>query len=260
MRTIKNSGKILFTWFAVVIILAMTANLYGNTVPPGTVKDDLAKAKKAGNAVFLVITGTGVTSVTDLINIANEANKKVKKSAVIQMNRDDAANSDLVSKFGVAGVQLPFILVISPKGYAVGGFPGASANADALVKLIPSPKYDMVLEAINSKKPVFVVASKKTFTDKATAVETCKSAVAKVPSKPSIVEIDMDDSNEATFLSQLRVNTASTSTVTIVVNSTGNITGNFTGATTAQSLADAAVKVVRGCGAGGCAKPCGPTK
>jgi hypothetical protein len=260
MRTIKNSGKILSAWFAVLFVLSMTVNLYGNTVPPGTVKDDLEKAKKAGNAVFLVITGTGATGLDDLVTIANDANKKVKKSAVIKMDRDDAANSELVTKFGVAGVQLPFILVISPKGYAVGGFPGANATADNLVNLIPSPKYDMVLDALNNKKPVFVVAYKQSFTDKATTLATCKSAVDKVPSKATIVEIDMDDAKEATFLKQIGVNTVATSTVTVVINVAGNITGNYTGATDAQTLATAATKVVKSCCAGGSSKGCGSPK
>jgi hypothetical protein len=257
MKAIKISGKMMQAWVAVLFILTMTVNLYGHTVTPGTVKDDLDKAKKAGNAVFLVITGTGATGVDDLVTIAN---KKVKKSAVIKMDRDDAANSDLVTKFGVAGVQLPFVLVLSPKGFAVGGFPSANATADNLVTLIPSPKYDIVLEALNNKKPVFVVASKKSFTDKATAVATCKSAVDKVPSKPTIVEIDMDDANEATFLKQIGVNTVATSTVTVVINTAGNITGNYTGATDAQTLATAATKVVKSCCAGGSSKGCGSPK
>jgi len=260
MKAIKISGKMMQAWVAVLFILTMTVNLYGRTVTPGTVKDELDKAKKAGNAVFLVITGTGATGVDELVTIANDANKKVKKSAVIKLDRDDVANSDLVTKFGVAGVQLPFVLILSPKGYAVGGFPAANATADNLVNLIPSPKYDLVLDALNNKKPVFVVASKKSFTDKATAVATCKSAVDKVPSKPIIVEIDMDDANEATFLKQIGVNTVATSTVTVVINTAGNITGNYTGATDAQTLATSATKVVKSCCGGGSSKGCGSPK
>jgi hypothetical protein len=224
------------------------------------VKEDLEKAKKAGNAVFLVITGTGATGVTELLNVANEANKKVKKSTVIQMDKDDAANSDLVTKFGVAGVAVPFVLVISPKGFAVRGFPAVQATPDGLVKSIPSPKYDEILLAINSKKPAFVVAYKQTFADKTGVIAVCKKAVAKVKSTPVIVEIDMDDTNEAGFLSQIGVNTESTTTVIVVINAGGNITGSFTGPVEAQALADAAVKVVKSCCPGGsssgCNKPC----
>ncbi len=269
MKKIKIITSKKSVCLSILLIVALTLNVHSGTwsienknqtnVSLLSVKEQLENAKKEGKAVFLVITGTGATGVTELVNVANNAKKKLTKSVVVQMNRDDAANSELVTKFGVSGVQLPFVLVLSAKGYAVGGFPGATATADNLVKLVPSPKYDEVLTALNNKKPVFVVASKKSFTDKATVIATCKTAVSKVPSTPAIVEIDMNDAKEATFLKQIGVNMASTSTVTVVINTTGNITGTYTGTTDAQVLAAAATKVVKSCCPGG-SSSCGPKK
>jgi hypothetical protein len=219
---------------------------------------ELEKAQKAGNVVFMVITGKGATGLDNMINAANQANKKVKKSVVIQLNKDDNANSKLVSKYGIAGVAVPFVLVISGKGLAVGGLPAGQATADALVKLVPSPKYDEVLVAINSIKPVFVVASKKTFTDKAAVMTNCKVAAKKLSNNaPVIIEVDMGDANETAFLKQIGVDISSTNTATVVITSSGNVSGNYSGVTDVQKLADAAVKVVKSCCPAGSSSGCG---
>ena len=219
---------------------------------------ELEKAQKAGNAVFLLITGNGAVGVDKLLVVANAANKQIKKSVVIQLNKDDKANSQLVTKYGIAGVAVPFVLVISSKGLAVGGLPAAQATAEALVNMVPSPKYDEVLTAINAIKPVFVVASKKSFTDKAAVITNCKAAAKKLATNaPVIVEVDMGDAGETAFLKQIGVDVLSTSTVTVVITSSGNISGNFRGVTDVQKLADAAVKVVKSCCPSGSSSGCG---
>lgn len=255
MRNFKLTKTILAVCFALFFMNAfsLSTNSYFTTVEKitdessatGSVKDQLAAAQKNGNAVFLVITSNNAKGISELITLANQANKKVKKSTVIQMNRDDAANKELVTRYGVASIAVPFVLVISPKGMAVGGYPAKQATADLLIKLIPSPKYDEVLVAINAKKPIFIVADKKSFTDKATVLASCKAAAKTVAVTPAIVEVDLNDAREAAFLKQMGINTLSTKTVTVVVNSTGNITGTFNGEQPAKTLADAANKIVR---------------
>jgi len=268
MKTIQFTKTLIIACLAIIIMTAGPMNLQANNLchenkthqvaPLLTVKEQLAAAQKAGNAVFLVITSTGAKGLTELVAVANQANKKVKKSTVVQMNRDDAANSELVTKYGVASVQVPFVLVISPKGLAVGGYSAEQATADMLVQLIPSPKYDEVLAAINVKKPIFIVASKKSFTDKKNAIALCKTAAIKVSNTPVIVDVDMSDASESAFLKQIGVNMLSTGTVIVVVNAAGNITGNFSGTQTAQTLADAAAKVIKSCCPSGSKSGCAP--
>jgi len=224
----------------------------------GTTDAELEKAKKEGNAVFLVITGTGVTNINNAVTVAKEANGKVKKSVIVQMNRDESANSSLVLKFGIASVPLPYILVISPKGVPVVGVPSEQATSDKLVKSIPSPKQDMVLSAVNDKKPVFIIVSKKTFTDKTTVVTNCKAACSKAASKPAIVQIDFDDANEKDFLTQLGVSApVDGKSIIVVINAAGQITDTFTDSPTVDNLVTAASKVIK---TGGCCsgkKKCG---
>jgi len=224
----------------------------------GATDTELEKAKKEGKAVFLVITGTGATNLNNAITIAKEANGKVKKSVVVQMNRDEIANSGLVVKFGIGAVTLPFILVISPLGVPVAGVPLNQATSDLLVKSVPSPKQDLVLSALSEKKPVFVIVSKKTLTDKATVVANCKTASAKAASKPAIVEIDFDDAAEKDFLTQIGVSSpVNNKSVTVVINVSSQITETFTDTPTVENLVTAVTKVIK---TGGCCpgkKKCG---
>jgi len=220
-----------------------------------SVTETLAKAEKNANSVFLVVTDPNKTDIKKALEIAATANLSVKKSVVVMMDREDKNNNDLVTKYGLAGAPLPVLLAISPKGVLAGGYLLKDATVDLLVKLIPSPKQDEVLIALNNKKSIFIVASKSTFTDKAKAIENCKSAVALNGNKTELVEVDLSDTKEKSFLELLKVNTAATSTATVVVNNKGQIAGTFYELKDAASLAKLANKVISGCGSG-CAKPC----
>ncbi|MFA5783108.1 MAG: hypothetical protein WC868_12650 [Bacteroidales bacterium] len=220
-----------------------------------SVTETLAKAEKDANSVFLVVTDPNKTDIKKALEIAATANLSVKKSIIVQMDREDKNNNDLVSRYGLSGAPLPVLLVISPKGVLAGGYLLKDATADLLVKLIPSPKQDEVLIALNNKKSVFIVAAKNTFTDKTKAIENCKSAVTLNGNKSELVEINLSDTKEKPFLELLRVNTATTSTATVVVNNKGQIAGTFYEIKDAASLVTLANKVISGCGSG-CAKPC----
>lgn len=220
-----------------------------------TTEADLEKAKKEGKAVFLIITGKDASDIKSTVAVVKDANAKFKKSVVIQLNRDEFANSGLVMKFGIGAVPVPFILVISPKGVAVAGVQSGQATADMLVKAVPSPKQDDVLFAISEKKPVFIVVSKKTFTDKATTIANCKAASLKVASKPFTVEIDFDDVAEKAFLTQLGISApVNGKSITVVVNPAGQIAETFTDIPTVEKLVAAANKVIKsgGCAPGAC--------
>lgn len=229
-----------------------------NPVTTGNPSLEIDNAKKEGKAVFLVITGTGAAGLDKALTVAKEANSKVSKSVIIQVNRDDKGNSSLVTKLGIASVPVPFIMVISHKGVAAGGYPSTQATSDLLIKAVPSPKQDEVLFAISEKKPVYIVVSKKGLTDKTTVLANCKSASAKVTSKPAVVEFDFNDNKESAFLKQVGVTTIKDKTITVVVNTAGQITDKYEGIPLESALMGSANKVIKsGCCPGsksGCGK------
>ena len=217
--------------------------------------DNIMAAKNAGKAVFLVITGTGATGTDKAMLIANGANTIYKNAIVIQMNRDDVSNAQLVSEYRLAGAPLPLILVISSKGFPTGGYLLADATAENLAALIPSPKLEDVYAAIGGGKYAIVAFSKKSFTDKPEVLKECKKAISMLNNEAILVEVDMDDSKEVNFLNQLRIDkTQLNASLTLVINKQGQVAGTATTIPDAAKLVAAAkTPVAAGCGPG-----CGP--
>lgn len=224
------------------------------------IQADLEKAKKEGKAVFVVVTGTGVTETDKATTVAKGAIAIYKNAAVVQMDRDDAANFQLVAEWRLAGAPLPLVLVVSPKGQLTGGMVLAQATAENIAALVPSPKLEEVQEVISNKKPVFVVFTKKTYSDRAEVLQACKEAVTILKNNAAIVEVDLDDIKEASLIDRLEVDKLSKETTTQVVNVQGQIAGTSSGLPDAAKLAAAAIAPPKsgcclgGAGSSGCAK------
>jgi hypothetical protein len=220
------------------------------------IQAELDKAKKAGKAVFVVVTRTGSADTDKAKEIAKGANRIYKNADVVEMNRDDAANASLVATWRLAGAPLPLILVLSTKGQPAGGLLLEQATAEKLAELVPSPKLDAVYEAIGSGKHAIVVFTKSSFVDKTEVLKVAKEAVSKLNNQAVLVEVDMDDNKESGFMNQLRIDklTAKAST-TLVINKQGQVAGTSTTVPDAAKLVAAATAPVKsGCGPG-----CGPT-
>ena len=224
------------------------------------IQNDLEKAKKEGKAVFVVVTGTDVPETDKATTIAKGANTIYKNATVVQMDRDDAANSQLVAEWRLAGAPLPLVLVVSPKGQLTGGMVLAQATAENIAALVPSPKLEEVQEVISNKKPAFVVFTKKSYSDRAEVLQACKEAVTILKNNAAIIEVDLDDTKEASLIDRLEVDKSSKETTTQVVNVQGQIAGTSSGLPDAAKLAAAAIAPPKsgccpgGAGSSGCAK------
>lgn len=220
----------------------------------------LEKAKKDGKAVFIVVTGNGVAETSKAMAIAQNATTIYKNSVVLQMNRDDAANASLVAEWRLAGAPLPLILVISSKGNPTGGYVLQQATAENIAALVPSPKLELVYEAIGKGKHAIVVFTKKTFTDKPEVLKEANKAVSQLNNEAVLIEVDMDDANEKGFMQQVRVSPLmAKASVTLVINKQGQVAGTSTTVPDAAKLVSAAKTPVKsgcgpGCGPAGCGK------
>lgn len=233
----------------------------GTVMAAKTVKDELDAAKKAKKTVFLVVTGTGINS-DNSIKIARQAQKQMKESLVLTLNRDDKTNADIVAKLGLISAPLPLIMVVGMNGLAAGGLQEKEATADKLVQMAPSVKKAEALTYIDQKKPVFIIAYKKSFTDRNKVVDNCKTAITNLKGKAAFVEIDIDDPREKVFLTQVGGDFKAKTTQILVFNKQGKNTGNFNGPTDPGKLSTAAMAIPKasGCAPGSCApgaKGCG---
>ncbi len=227
---------------------------------PSKIQLELDKAKSEGKAVFLIVTGTGTIDTDQASTKAKEAIAIFKNATIIQMDRDDASNAQLVSEWRLAGAPLPLILVISPKGLVTVGLIASQATAENLAALIPSPKMEELIAVLNAKKPAFVVFTKKSNPDRKEVLHECTAAVTILKNNATIIEVDLDDYKEANFINRLGVDKSSKESTTQVVNTQGQVVGTSSGTPDAAKLAAAAIAPPKsgccpgGAGSAGCAK------
>lgn len=227
-----------------------------------TTQESIESANKSGLAVFLVITDPGNANTQQAIDIANQAHSKIDKSEVIQMNRSDAANKELVVKYGVSKAPLPLILVIASNGVVTGGYPSNQATADLLVNLVPTPVKSDVLKALSNGKSVFLVVSSKNMKEKDEVMNTCTQACIEMQNNSKLIGLDLNDQKEKAFIAELKIDPSITSPQTFVINSKGQITGTFNDDVTTTSLVATAKKLpaAKGCGSSCAPGACGPKK
>ena len=281
MNLIKQLSILSFSTFSILALTACGNSNAGNTQSNSTsgvkqntpteesnslpvsnskTQAELDKAKKEGKAVFVVVTGTGTTDTDKALAIAKGANAIYKNATVIQMDRDDASNAALVTEWRLAGAPLPIILVVSSKGLPTGGLILSQATAENIAALVPSPKLEELLTVLSTKKPAFVVFSKKSYSDRKEVLQECNAAVTILKNNAAIIEVDLDDSEEADFIKRLEVDKSSKESITQVVNTQGQAVGTSSGLPDAAKLAAAAIAPVKsgccpgGAGSAGCTK------
>jgi hypothetical protein len=265
----KTSLKQMFFYlFGGILVFLINCNIStavnsnGNSANGNSAfKTALDKAKGSGQAVFVVVTENGNSETGKAVAIAEKAKALYKNAVVVQMRREDTENAQLVNEWRLSGAPLPLILVVSPKGILTGGRILSQATAENIASLIPSPKKEAVLEQMTSGKSVFLLVSKKGMTKKSAQLSTCQKACLEMKENAKVIEIDLDDPLENTFLSELNISQNITEPLTYVINSSGQITGTFNGeANTAILVASAKKVITSSCCPAGSGQTCAPAK
>jgi hypothetical protein len=220
-------------------------------------QSDLDRAKRDGKAVFVVVTGIGSTDTEKANEIAKGAVTIYKNAVIAQMDKDDAANAQLVNAWRLSGAPVPLILVLSTKGLLSGGFVLNEATADKIAALVPTPKMEEVYTAIGLNKPSIVVFTKKTFADRNEVIKNAQVAVIVLNEEAVFVEVDIEDLDETNFMNQLRIDKSTSASITIVFNKLGQVVETSTTIPEVEKLVTAAKAPVKktcgpGCGSKGC--------
>jgi len=220
------------------------------------VETDLENASKKAQTVFLIIDGAGSSGTDYVSDIVNQAVKKIPESKIIHLNKDDESNANIVGKFGISNVPVPFVIVVSPKGFPVNGFTAQQLSLQNLIDAVPTPKQDEVYLALSQKTPVYIVVSKNNM-DKMDVVKNCSDASSSMVTKPPVIEFDFNDDKEQSFLSRLGVTSINNKSVIVVINSAGQVTEKFEGKTDVAKLIAAANKIIQSsCCPSGSSKSC----
>lgn len=241
---INTIGRSLLT--SLLLLVVMIAN--------AQVANDIAKQNKLGNAVFLVVTDGGVNEAS-LKDISLKAKTLYPHSAVLMMDKADRANAELVKRYGLSGAPMPMVLVVAQNGVVTEGFAPKEATPQKLIEGIPTPKQSEALLGFDQRKPVFVVMYKKSFTDKPAMIAECKKAADALKGKAVVVEVDLDDKNEAPFISLLNPAQPVKSAIVHVFNSKGDFSSKHVLPVQTATLVASAKKEIKECCPGG-AKNC----
>jgi Mrp family chromosome partitioning ATPase len=247
MRTNHNS-------FLLTMVIAL---LVATSV---SASDQLNTILEQGKTAFVIVTGPEATGLPQVQKAVQQAIDRVGNAEVIEVDRSDSQNSELVNKYELATAPVPLVLAFSPNGALGGGVPGTQATAEKLVTLVPSPKKADALKALQDGKAVYVTASRAGMSSKPEVASGCAAACREMKGTCIAIDIDMDDPAEQAFLKLLNVDMQSADPITVVVNAQGQVTGSFNGTVDVSQLVQAAnKKVTSGCCPPGSGKTCGPT-
>ncbi len=239
-----------FLW-ALLIVLLVAANV--------SASGQLNTILEQGKTAFVVVTGPEATGLSQVQDNVQQAVGKVGNAEILEIDRTDSQNSELVNKYKLASAPIPLVLVFASNGALGGGVPGQQATADKLVSLVPSSKKADALKALQDGKAVYVTASRAGMSSKSEVAGCCAAACGQMMGKCVTVNVDMDDPDETEFLKLLKVDMQSSEPVTVVVNAQGQVTGSFNGDVDVSQLVQAASKKVSsGCCPPGSGKTCGP--
>lgn len=243
--------------FSIIILAILMTGLIRVNAQTVT---EIEKAGKSCKPVFLVAYNANGTDADKAVTIANEAKKNLKAaSVVIKLNTTDAANSDLVAKYRLAGAPLPLILVLDKNGTTAGGFALKDATSAKLIETIPSQKTSELIKALAEGKSVYIVVYKESMTSKKSIVNNCAVACSKMDNKSAMVLVALDDKNEAKLLQSLKTDPNAKDPVTYVVNKSGQVAGTYSGMTDVNTLVATAKKAPAGgcCPGGSSSSGCG---
>lgn len=226
----------------VPFLLAVVASSAG----AAPVQEELAQAAENGQVAFILVTDRDAAGIAGAKEKIEQAMGLVDGSVLVEFDRSDPANAELVAKYRLAGAPVPLILIAARNGILAAGLPAERATADQLAGLVPSPKKAEILEALQDGQAVFVVASRGG-TAGQSANAACTAACGAIPSGGTTVEIDLADPAETEFVAQLKIDPNATEPVTLVINPQGQIAGTYAGTPDIASLAQAATRKVGGC-------------
>lgn len=173
----------------------------------------------------------------------------------------DSAEREIVRKFGLDRAPMPLALAIAPNGAVMGGFPGEFTE-DALVNALGSPSTEKCMKSLQDGKLVFLCVQNEATelnTEALQGVQEFK-ALAQYASFTEIVKLNPADEAEASFLSDLKIDSRTKVAVTAFLAPPGVGIGEFEGATRKDQLVAALLQANSACGPGGSCGPsgCGP--
>ena len=111
MRTNRKS-------FLLILVIAL---LFATNV---SASDQLNTILGQGKTAFVIVTAPGATGLSQVQDVVRQAVESVGNAEVIEIDRADSKNEELVTKYKLATAPVPLVLVFAPNGALGGGLSG----------------------------------------------------------------------------------------------------------------------------------------
>lgn len=236
-----------FGMFAVII--TMIAGMVA-----GTTQQELFAAKMNSKVAFILVYDRNAWNLEEARQLILDTMKQAPGTVKVEMDRDDAANREIVKEYRLQSAPVPLVLVMLPTGIITAGQPASVLTAEKLAGMVPSPKKAEVMQALSDGKAVLLTFSRKEMKANGSINNSCKMACQQMVGNAVHITIDMEDPKEVRFAEEMKIDFAATEPVTVVVNFNGQISGKYRGNVQPATLVASAAKIP----GGGCGAQCGP--
>jgi hypothetical protein len=183
--------------------------------------------------------------------VAGAAGKLAGKANSVTINVADAAEKDIVAKFGVDRAPMPLALVVAPSGAITGGFP-SKVTEEQLSGAFVGPGTATCLKALQDNKLVLLCVQNASTKSNDAALKGAREfkADARYEKVTEIVTVDPSDAAESKFLGQLKIDPKTSQAVTAFIAPPGSVVAKYTGATDKNTLVAALTAATSGSGGG----------
>ena len=188
---------------------------------------------------FIVFYKEDSAATREMIRIAHENTaNRAERCVVISANANDAAEKELVERFGIGRAPMPLTVAVASNGAITGVFSKA-LNAQHIDAAIVTPTMARCMKSLQSQKLVFVVASRN---DKPEVPVGIRSLQKDPLFKDRIVltSLRLDDPAETRFLSQMKIDPEQvTGPYAVLIAPPGVLVGHFDATATGETIATA---------------------
>jgi len=164
--------------------------------------------------------------------VASAAANLVKKANSATINVTDAAEKDIVAKFGVDRAPMPLALVVAPSGAITGGFP-SKVTEEQLSGAFVSPGLANSLKALQDGKLVLLCVQNASTKSNDAAMKGVNAFITdtRFAKSTEVVSLDPADEAESKFLKQVQIDPRTSEAVTALLAPPGSVVAQYKGAT-----------------------------
>jgi len=245
--------------------LFLAININGFALqPPGdkvkvikkNVSKKIADANESGHNAILVVTDKDENNLDAAVILATETASQSYETMVAMVYRDSKDNDELVEKYHLHRYTLPYLLIISANGSAMGGVVPGKVTPEQLAAFVPTACANKVIGSRTDGKASYLFVPSGDEKNNQSWLEVIKESLSSDKVNAELISVNPKDESEALFLTKIGYSENIPLPMLVVLNKQSKITARYTSLPDAGTLSIAANKVV----SSGCGKSCPSSK